>query len=268
MTSDKARTALGAGASLALRPTHFNSSQSEQGASADSIADQHPRTRSYNIDHDDAALPAGAATDNNVAGAGIGDSGSGSRDGAESVDEGGGADGGYSLFSFRLGSGLLGSSGSWKGKGAVAEVSSSSSSGDGGGGEGASAASAMVAAAAAGSPSRTKRNGAAARGGGGGEMPPPPPRLPSTAAAKDAAATAAAHVPAAAVVRFPDPFQAQQQQPSRLSGLPEHEEVVPQSPRASLDGAGQVKHPVSHERYYKSVFYTKYPVSPALACEY
>ncbi|CAM9178341.1 unnamed protein product [Ectocarpus sp. 13 AM-2016] len=119
----------------------------------------------------------------------------------------GSRDGGYSLFSLRFRSGLLGRS----------NKGSSSSAGGDGGGNGASSAS--------------------------GEMPPPPPRPPSAQAAKDAApgseATNTADLAAASApaVWFPDPFQQPQQQPGRLSGLPENEEVVPESPGVSLEGA-------------------------------
>lgn len=220
MTSDKARTALGAGASLALRPTPTplaGSSASSELAAMDGTADHlqhHGRSRSENIDEMDDDLggkmaaydvggPATTAT-------GMGGSGSsGTAAAAEAVSGDGGRDGNYGLFSLRFRSGLLGKSN----KGANPSAGGNSV------------------------------NGASSTSGGGataGEMPPPPPRPPS-AQANDAAAgseaTSTADVAAATVpaVWFPDPFQ--QQQSGRLSELPENEEVVPKSPKASLEGA-------------------------------
>ena len=208
MTSDKARTALGAGASLALRPTptagSYFSSHSDLGSLGDSAAsDATGRTRSYNIE-EDGVIPAKPP----AAAAATGEAGDGSGTGSVSGD---GGDGAYSLFGFA--SGVLGGSASgkgWSGRAGAAEAGGRGSSGAGGGGD--------------------------AR-----DMPPPPPRPPSKEAAKEGGDAQAAA--AAAAARFPDPFQQQQQQqqqPRRLSGLPENEEVVPESPRPSLEAAKQV----------------------------
>ena len=201
MTSHKARTALGAGASLALRPTptagsYFNS-QSDLGSLGESgTSDATGRSRSYNIEEDGVVpiMPETAAPAE-------GEAGNGSRVSGEADSGGGGdggGDGGYNLFNFKFSSGVLGGSGSGKGAG-----------GRGSGGA-----------------------GAAGGGGGGrdtGDMPPPPPRPPSKEAKEGGDPQAAL---------FPDPFQLQQSR--RLSGLPENEEVVPDSPRPSLEAAKQV----------------------------
>ena len=137
---------------------------------------------------------------------------------------GSGGDGGAGLFSFRLGSAFGGNGTSGK-----AEAAASG---------GARAGSGAAAAAAA-------DGGAGGNGGRGGEMPPPPPRPPSAEAARESGDTqAAAAAAAAAAARFPDPFQ----QSRRLSGLPENEEVVPESPRPSLEAkqarSGKLGRPV------------------------
>lgn len=236
MTSDKARTALGAGASLALRPTpvagSYFSSHSDLGASADSGSnDAHGRTRSYNYEEgvDGALEAAGSAVvtdDGNGGGNGNG-SGTASGNGHNAGVGGGGGGVGYGLF--RIGFGPFGRGSARPGEGGKGTInkssigsdaagSSSSSSAGGGGGAGGEAGGAL--------------------GGINEDMPPPPPRPPLADAAKKAAGDVGAPAPAAAAVtRFPDPFQ---QLPTRLSGLPEHEEVVPKSPRASLDAATQV----------------------------
>ncbi|CAM9486187.1 unnamed protein product [Pylaiella littoralis] len=237
MTSDKARTALGAGASLALRPTpvagSYFSSHSDLGASADSGSnDAHGRTRSYNYEEgvDGALEAAGSAVvtdDGNGGGNGNG-SGTASGNGHNAGVGGGGGGVGYGLF--RIGFGPFGRGSARPGEGgkgtinkssigsdAAGSSSSSSAGGGGGGGAGGEAGGAL--------------------GGINEDMPPPPPRPPLADAAKKAAGDVGAPAPAAAAVtRFPDPFQ---QLPTRLSGLPEHEEVVPKSPRASLDAATQ-----------------------------
>eukprot|EP00903_Cladosiphon_okamuranus_P018814 g17305.t1 len=209
MTSDKARTALGAGASLALRPTptagSYFSSQSDLGTVGESgSSDATVRTRSYNIEEDE-VLPitpqvaaAAAPLASGEAGGDI------SRTADVAGSGGGGSEGGRSLFNFKFASGVLGGSGSGKG----------AAGGRGSGGGGAS--------------------GGGSRGDAA-DMPPPPPRPPSKEAANEGDESQASA--AAAAARFPDPFQMQQSR--RLTGLPENEEVVPESPRPSLDAANQ-----------------------------